>query len=157
MTYDEVFLRVTKRRIPGEDFDIEFTRRLSWPPEILLYHGWISSDKSNEYPQVCVYTRKGTDYYTPTERDLQANDWTLDVWDYGEMKVNLSYFDIKKMLKTTPFAYAGRKAWDDEHAMLAYNLATDDLFLTDFGSETKWEPTVEDIETKDWWISRYLL
>lgn len=84
--------------------------------------------------------------------------WSIDLDAKGHTKMNLSYFEIKKLLKNTANCYAHRDGWDDEHGMLAYNLLIDRFFLTDFGvDEGKWTPTEEDINTKDWTLVRFQL
>lgn len=157
MTYAEMYREITKAPDKGT-IDILFARRTTWRADVIVYHGWIYGEDTTEYPGLCVKNDDGTDHYIPTEGDFKADDWTFDVWNEGEEKMDLSYFEIKKLLKTTPNCYALRDGWDEEHAMLAYNLLIDRFFLTDFGvDEGRWKPTEEDINTKDWSLVRYIL
>lgn len=129
-------------------------RRVSWPDNTFIFFGVIDE----EYSGLCSFVNNKVDYYEPTEGDFKASDWTFDVWSEGDKKMGLSYIEVKKILKSCMNCYAGRDGWEDEHGMLAYLVHENVFFLTDFGVDMgAWKPTLEDIQTKDWYVKRYIL
>ena len=156
MTYNQIFTTLTKRQ--GVDHvEIRFARRLSWPPNILIYYGWTKDNRTNSMAGLCVSNEKGSSEYEPTEADFKAEDWTLDPWGRGDQKMGLSYFEVKRQLRNANFCYAVRDGWDDEHPVLSYDINKEKFILTDFQEELEWKPELEDIQTRDWTVSRFLL
>lgn len=135
-----------------------FAKRISWREQAIVYWGW-PIDKRNYNPGLCYYmpAEKGR-FYEVTEDDKNANDWTFDVDLEGDIRMDIGYVDVKKQLKSSGFCYAVRRGWYEEHYVLTYDMDLDIFYLSDFGCEREeWKPTVDDVEAKDWMISRYLL